>query len=80
MNTEPVPDVLHFAADGEGAGLYTEAIDLRAIGRLEMTRASEVEFDEATQQWVVLDFTGRRLFAAPSRQTCLEWERRHFNQ
>ena len=74
------PDVLRFAPDGTGAGLYTERIDLRQIGPLEVVRASRVEFDAPSQRWEVRDLSGRRLHADPSRQACLDWERRHFNQ
>ena len=79
-NSIPVPDVLHFAPDGTGAGLYTEVIDLQQIGRLDMSRASHIEFNSESQQWEVYDFTGHWLFADPSREACLHWERRHFNQ
>jgi hypothetical protein len=75
-----IPHVLHFAPDGTGAGLYTELVDLREIGRLDVCRATTVEFDDPSQLWEVHDFTGHRLFRHPSRQTCLDWERRHFNE
>lgn len=74
-----IPHVLYFAPDGTGAGLYTERVDLREIGRLDVCRATTVEFDDESQLWEVHDFTGHRLFQHPSRQTCLDWERRHFN-
>jgi hypothetical protein len=80
MNHPPLPEVIHFAPDGSGAGLYTELIDLREIGSLEVVRASEIEFNETTQQWEVFDFTGARVFTDPSREACLRWERHHFNQ
>ena len=51
--TTDIPDVLVFQPDGSGAGLYTERIDLREIGALEVVRASEIEFNETTQQWEV---------------------------
>ena len=76
----PIPEVLHFQPDGTGAGLYTEVIDLQQIGVLEVSRASEIEFNPDTQQWEVFDYTGARVFTNPSREACLRWERRHFNQ
>jgi hypothetical protein len=79
MTTE-IPDVIHFNPDGTGAGLYTERIDLKQIGTLEVVRASDIEFNDATQQWEVFDYTGNRVFADPSREACLAWERRTFNQ
>ena len=80
MITTPLPEVIHFNPDGTGAGLYTELIDLREIGSLEIVRASEIEFNETTQQWEVFDFTGSRVHSDPSREACLRWERQHFNQ
>ena len=80
MTPPPLPEVIHFAPDGSGAGLYTELIDLREIGSLEVVRASEIEFNETTQQWEVFDYTGKRVFSDPSREVCLRWERQHFNQ
>jgi hypothetical protein len=75
-----IPEVIHFQPDGTGAGLYTEAIDLKQIGRLEMSRASQIEFNPESQQWEVFDFTGHLLFADASRGACLRWERGYFNQ
>ena len=78
--TTDIPDTLHFQPDGTGAGLYTERIDLREIGTLEVVRASEIEFNDATQQWEVYDYTGTRVFTDPSREACLRCERETINQ
>jgi len=74
------PHVLTFAPNGEGHCLYTEAIDLAAIGRLTLRRATTVEFDSVNQQWEVRDAGGVLLHTDPSREACLAWEHRHFNQ
>lgn len=72
--------VLTFLPNGEGHGLYTEAIELGAIGTLAIRRATSIEFDPASQQWEVRDAGGALLHTHPSREACLEWEHRHFNQ
>ena len=63
-----------FTPDGIGHGLYTEAIDLGRIGRLAVTRATRIEFDNKAQYWRVYDRTGFPLFSAPTRELCLAWE------
>ena len=71
---------LTFDSSGTGRGLYTEAIDLAAIGALEIHRATTIEFNNARQGWEVRDNGGGILFANPSRSACLEWEHERFNQ
>jgi hypothetical protein len=66
-----------FTPDGVGHGLYTDAIDLGQIGRLTIKRATTIEFDNKTQNWRVRDNTGFAMYSSPSRQKCLDWERRH---
>lgn len=80
MNPPTTPEVIHFQPDGTGAGLYTEVIDLKEIGALDVSRASNVEFNPDTQQWEVFDYTGTKVFTDPSRETCLRREREYFNQ
>ncbi len=70
MNT-----VITFSTNGTGSCFYTELFDLHLIGRLEVSRASTIEFNNRTQQWEVKDRRGHLRFFARSRQTCLEWER-----
>ena len=69
MNTQII-----FNSDGTGSCLYTELIDLSSIGRLEIRRASTIEFNNQTQHWEVKDRRGTVLFFSRSRQTCLKWE------
>lgn len=65
---------LVFAPDGSGRCLYTEAIDLRQLGPLQLRRATTIEFNESLQQWEVQDTGNELLFADPSRAACLQWE------
>lgn len=55
--------------------LYTEAIDLSVLGTLAVARATDIAFDDASQQWEVKDMGGNALFSDGSREICLEWER-----
>jgi hypothetical protein len=56
--------------------LYTEAIDLRSLGRLEVFRATDIRFCERSQHWNVrCASTGGLLHSNPSRESCLTWER-----
>ena len=71
---------LTFTPDGRGHCLYGEAIDLQALGPLTCRRASQVEFDDAGQQWQVLTADRATVrFSSPSRQRCLDWERDNLN-
>ena len=67
------------APDGTARCLWTEAVPLHELGRLEIQRAYSVEFDNQAQAWRVFDPTGDCLYCSPSRETCLAWERRHLN-
>ena len=67
--------VLRFDAKGMVGCLYTEAIDLRSLGKLEITRATDIVFNDAIQQWETRHTTtGEVLFSDPSRASCLAWE------
>ena len=68
---------LTFTPDGLGHGLYTEAIDLTRVGPLAVERATCIEFDDKAQYWRVYDNAGSPMFNSPSRQECLDWERRY---
>jgi hypothetical protein len=71
-----VSQTLRFTPGGSIDCLYTEVIDLRALGRLQVVRATDIRFNETTQQWDVRDAgTGKLLHSDPSREACLAWER-----
>ncbi len=60
--------------DGTARCLWTEALPLHELGRLEIHRASNIEFNNGAQQWEVKDQKGRVRFFAKSPSACLEWE------
>ena len=67
--------VLRFTPGGRIDCLYTEAIDLRVLGRLQVVRATDIRFNPTNQQWDVHDAaTGAVLFTHTSRARCLHWE------
>ena len=68
-----------FTPDGTGHALYTEAINLGAIGALSIRRATTIEFDNQTQYWRVRDTQGCPMFNSLSRQACLAWERQYLD-
>jgi hypothetical protein len=72
-----ISPILRFDTHGTIACLYTEAIDLRTLGPLEIKRLTDVRFDHTTQQWeVVLVATGEVAHRDVSREACLVWERK----
>src|SRR5947207_1364534 len=44
-------DAFELRPDGTIVGLYTDAIDLRALGHVSAERASAAEWDDAAQAW-----------------------------
>jgi len=73
MNTNNQAKI-SFGPDGTARCLWTEAVPLHELGRLEIHRASSIEFRDAAQLWQVMDLKGRVRFFAKSRSACLEWE------
>ena len=73
--------IMIFGTGGTARCLWTEAVPLQELGRLDVQRASTVEFNPTKQVWEV------RLASAPdtvafghaSRETCLQWERSQIN-
>jgi hypothetical protein len=80
FNPQPQPTIktmntqISFNPDGTAQCLWTEALPLHELGRLEVTRASNLEFNNSTQQWEVKDRRGKVRFIAKSRSVCLAWE------
>jgi len=65
---------INFNPDGTAHCLWTDAISLHELGHLEITRASQIEFNNAGQHWEVKDQGGKVRFFSRSRAACLEWE------
>ena len=57
--------------------LWTEALPLHELGPLEITGATNIEFNNADQKWEVINRKGRVRFIAKSRSACLEWEQQN---
>jgi hypothetical protein len=68
---------ISFTPEGTVHCLWTEALPLHELGRLQVTRAGNVEFNNATQQWEVRDTRRKVRFIAKSRSSCLEWEQKN---
>ena len=68
-----------FSSDGNGHCLYTEAIDLKNIGTLQIKRATNIEFNDKNQCWEVRSAKNNGiLFQDASREICLCWEHENF--
>ena len=65
---------ISFNPNGTAQCLWTEVLPLHELGRLEIHRATNIEFNNADQNWEVIDRRGRARFIARSRSACLEWE------
>ena len=70
-----------FAPDGTARCLWTDLVPLHELGWLDLQRASTVEFNSVTQLWEVrlASVPDTVTFSNPSRQTCLNWERKTIN-
>ena len=72
--------VVKFDPAGDGHCLYTERIDLKAIGSLQIARASTIEFNNTKETWEVRNTAGHLLFSNASRALCVAWEEQYFNR
>lgn len=76
--------VIHCSGQGIKT-LWTDEIDLASLGELQISRASEIEYNNDRQTWEVRipmrdhpeSYEVR--YRDPSRAACLSWERDHFN-
>lgn len=69
--------VITFDLDGTARCLWTEAVPLHELGRLEIARATTIEFNNATQHWEVKDQKEKVRFFSRSRSDCLVWEQQN---
>jgi hypothetical protein len=63
--------------DGTIEGLHTDVVPLQSLGRLNVTRATNVEFDSERQEWVVTLPDGAEVYSNSSREAALKWEREY---
>jgi hypothetical protein len=68
---------ISFNIDGTAQCLWTEALPLPKLGRLQMTRAGNLAFKNTAQQWEVKDRRGKVRLICKSRFACLEWEQQN---
>ena len=68
---------ISFHTDGTARCLRTEALPLYELGKLEIHRATNIEFNNTTQHWEVKDQKGKVRFFARFRSACLEWEQQN---
>jgi hypothetical protein len=80
LNQPPTTNMnitISFTPEGTAHCLWTEALPLHELGQLQITRASNIEFNNATQHWEVKDRRGHVRFFARLRSACLDWERQN---
>jgi hypothetical protein len=65
---------ISFTREGTAQCLWTEGLPLNELVRLQVTRASNIEFNNATQQWEVKERRGHIRFPSRLRSACLDWE------
>jgi hypothetical protein len=68
---------ISFKPDGMAHCLWTEALPLRELGRLEIHRSTNIEYNNTTQHWEVRDQKDKVRFFARTRSACLEWEQQN---
>ncbi len=67
--------ILDVDPDGNIKCLYTDEIDLFAIGRVtNVEKASNIEYHEPSQSWQVISLSGEVLHTNSNREAAIEWE------
>jgi hypothetical protein len=66
---------ISFKPTGEATAIYDDSLAFLELGMMEITRASTIEFNRATQHWEVR-FTGspKVVYESTSRSLCVQWE------
>ena len=81
MSNESKLLVIRFDLEtGDARYLYHDALAGVVAGKMRMTRASNIVFNEATQRWEVVLPSGEVVFTSTNNQECYRWERRYFNR
>lgn len=71
---------LEITPDGNIRCLYTDEVDLFQLGRLQVSRASHIEFDNDLRRWTVTSTkTSKRLHLARTREEALDWECQYYS-
>lgn len=66
---------------GTVRAVYSDKLPLASLGTMVVTRASNVEFNAAAQQWEVRWAGEEALaFTHPSRDECIRWEVAELNE
>lgn len=63
-----------FTPEGQARCVYTEQIDLRQLGKLDIKRATTIEPHLNGWKATILDAPKGNYFYAPTRQQCMDWE------
>lgn len=67
-----------FDTSGMAFALWGEEIDLRILGKIRVRRATEILWNESSQEWEVHRSPGGELLHSnPSREACVLWEKQN---
>lgn len=72
---------LQITPEGGVQMLHDDAVDLKDLGPINMTRASHVEFDNANQWWFVQSAKTLKILADgfKTREEALNWEKNYYS-